>query len=71
MRTRRSPRNQDRLFSILFKPSPEPVPAPISALVSAQKALALGYLSPRTRKHYERIVALEPQKIAAQEACKS
>lgn len=29
MRTRRSPRNQDRLFKALFKPPAEPKPEPV------------------------------------------
>ena len=62
MRTRRSPRNQERLWRALGGP-PAPKPAPAEDPVEVLRArLALSFLSPRTRRMLERDLEREIQK---------
>lgn len=62
MRTRRSPRNQEILWKALGGPKTEPVK--VDPIAAAERALADPFLSPRTRRMFERDILRAKQRAA-------
>lgn len=62
MRTRRSPRNQERLWRELG--GDVPAPAPRDPIASIEESLKLTTLNPRTRRQLERELQREKIKRA-------
>jgi hypothetical protein len=54
MKTRRSWRNQNKLFKDLFKPAEAKPPAPVDAVERLQIILADPFLNKRVRADYQR-----------------
>ena len=69
MRTRTSPRNQEILWRALGGPTAQPVK--VDPVAAAERALAQPFLSPRTRRMFERDLVRAKHKAAVARALAS
>lgn len=67
MRTRRSPRNQERLWRALGDAEPEPKRV-VSEVEIARQLLALPYTSKRNKAHARRVLEREALRLNVQAA---